>query len=226
MGKKLTIEFVREKFKREEWKLFSKEYVNNHTKLECVCPNGHSGSITWNDWQQGRRCSECSGIRKRTIEFIKSAFEKEKYICISKEYINNRTHLNYICPEGHLGSITWANWQRGRRCPTCASINRFGKGHWNWQGGISKEPYCQDWSKNLKEYIKERDDYKCLNPYCNSKNQNDLSIHHIDYNKKSCGPENLITICRSCNFRANTDREWHQSWYQAILNKRYNGTMT
>lgn len=90
----------------------------------------------------------------------------------------------------------------------------------NWKGGTLKEPYCQEWTKDLKEFIKQRDGHKCMNPDC-WKNDNVLSIHHIDYNKKNCDPSNLITVCRSCNSRANTDRVWYTNWYQAILSKRY-----
>jgi hypothetical protein len=93
----------------------------------------------------------------------------------------------------------------------------------NWKGGISCEPYCDAWAdKEYKESIKERDNYVCQNPDCwhNSKR---LCIHHIDYNKKNCKPGNLITVCTSCNARANFDRDWHQSWYQSIINKRYGG---
>ena len=66
----------------------------------------------------------------------------------------------------------------------------------------------------------ERDGYKCLNPTCN-KTSTRLSLHHIDYDKKNCAPKNLITVCNSCNGKANKDREWHQSWYQAIIYLRY-----
>jgi len=93
----------------------------------------------------------------------------------------------------------------------------------NWKGGISCEPYCDIWlDKEFKESIKERDGYKCLNPDC-WKNCNHLpiDIHHIDYNKKNCKPSNLIALCRSCNSRANKDREWHEFWYKAILYRRY-----
>ena len=61
----------------------------------------------------------------------------------------------------------------------------------------------------------------CLNPYC-SKEHNVLTLHHIDYNKNNCGPDNLITLCNSCNSQANKDRGWHKAWYQAILKNRYN----
>jgi len=90
-----------------------------------------------------------------------------------------------------------------------------------WKGGISYEPYCQSWTdKEYKESIKKRDGYKCLNPECN-KISNQLCLHHIDYNKKNCHPFNIITVCNSCNGKANKDREWHTQWYKAIINNRY-----
>jgi len=92
-----------------------------------------------------------------------------------------------------------------------------------WLGGISCEPYCYEWSfKEFKDLIKERDGYRCLNPYCLS-NYKRLCIHHIDYNKKNCGQDNLITLCVSCNGRANKDREWHKAWYKAIIYRKYGG---
>lgn len=96
-----------------------------------------------------------------------------------------------------------------------------GEKHPNWKGGISAEPYCYQWlDKEYKESIKERDGYKCLNPECN-KISNKICLHHIDYIKKNCHPFNLITICNSCNGKANVDREWHESWYNAIIYNRY-----
>jgi len=90
-----------------------------------------------------------------------------------------------------------------------------------WKGGISFEPYCIIWrDKEFREFIKERDNYKCMNPECN-KNSNILVLHHIDYNKKNCSIYNIITVFNSCNGKANKDRNWHESWYKAILTKRY-----
>ena len=91
----------------------------------------------------------------------------------------------------------------------------------NWKGGISCEPYCDVWlDKEYKESIKERDGYMCLNPQC-SKFSLRLCLHHINYNKKDCSPNNLITLCNSCNCQANFERLWHKSWYNAIINRRY-----
>jgi hypothetical protein len=95
--------------------------------------------------------------------------------------------------------------------------------HPNWKGGVSFLPYCIDWTKEYKEIIKHRDGYKCSNFLCyNSPDENDLTIHHIDYNKLNCSMDNLITVCRSCNGKANKDREWHTSFYTELLKGRYN----
>jgi len=163
--------------------------------------------------------------KKLTIEFIKEQFENVGYKLLNKEYVGALQKLDYICPKGHKHLTTWRRWNSGHRCPTCVIINNSGSNHPNWKGGISCEPYCAAWAdKEYKESIKERDGYMCLNPYCLKKSgrASDLTIHHIDYNKKNCGPNNLITICRSCNCRANFNRQWHQQWYQTIMTKRYN----
>lgn len=219
--KKLTIEFIKSEFEKEGWLLVSEEYIGAHSNLAYICPKGHHNLITWANWSQGNRCSVCSGKKKHTIAFVKSEFEREGWTLLSKRYINIHSKLDYICSEGHQGSITWGHWSQGVRCLVCAVINKAGSGNPNWKGGISCEPYCQDWTKEYKDFIKDRDGYKCLNPCCTSKTPNDLTVHHINYNKKLCGPENLITICRSCNGKANYDREYHEVWYKAILNKRY-----
>jgi hypothetical protein len=219
---KLTIEQVRNSFEDEGYTLLSKKYVNNHTKLNYQCSNGHKHSITWHDWDYGYRCPFCYGNIKLTLEQVKESLKSENYILLSNEYINNNTKLDCKCSEGHEYSITWNNWNKGARCSTCKNIKFSGAGHQRWKGGISFEIYCSIWKdKEYKQSIRERDDNKCLNPYCCSNKPNDLAIHHIDYNKKNCNPYNLITVCRSCNFKANTDREWHTAWYQALIYKRY-----
>ena len=108
-----------------------------------------------------------------------------------------------------------------RKCQALwQSENKHGENHPNWQGGIGQLPYCPVWGKKeFKEMVKIRDGYKCQNPDCWG-TDNLLCVHHVDYEKMNCVPGNLITVCRSCNSRANTDRDWHTSYYQAILYKR------
>jgi len=98
--------------------------------------------------------------------------------------------------------------------------NNAGGNHPNWKGGISFEPYCCLWQDTeYKESIKERDGYGCQSSLCRN-NSNRICIHHINYDKKDCRPINLITICFSCNARANYNREFWQEHYEGIIIER------
>ena len=224
---KHSIDFIKRLLKKEGYGLLDVKYVNGKYKLLYICPKGHKHSTRLDIWKAGHRCPYCTGW-KLFYEFVKQEFEKKGYNLLTKEYRNAHQKLDYICPSGHGGSISWHKWLFGQRCLICSntsvSIRQVGFGNSNWKGGISCEPYCDAWlDKDFKESIKERDNYVCQNPDCWRKDgyASELTIHHIDYNKKNCNPQNLITLCRSCNSRANIDREWHMEWYQIIMSKRY-----
>jgi len=96
-----------------------------------------------------------------------------------------------------------------------------GSNNSNWKGGIGIEPYCDAWAdKEYKADIKERDDSMCMNPDCWNTSET-LCLHHIDYDKKNCSPLNLITLCASCNARANFSRENHTLYYQDLMTEFY-----
>lgn len=218
---KPSMEYIKRSFEDCGYIILTKKYINSKQKIDYICPNGHKHLMNWLKWQAGRRCPSCAGNIKLTIKFIRSELEKEGYELLSKEYVNAQTKLGCICSVGHISNITWNSWQRGYRCSTCFFIKRSGSSHPNWEGGISCEPYCDVWAdKEYKESIKERDNHQCQNPDCWETMQRDLTAHHIDYNKKNCGPENLITLCRSCNSRANYSRDYWQKLYIDVLIKR------
>jgi hypothetical protein len=93
----------------------------------------------------------------------------------------------------------------------------------HWKGGIAFEPYCNIWGdKYFKEIIKDRDHHTCqrcgITEMLSFKVYNQgLTIHHINYNKKDCHLDNLITICVSCNCTANFNREYWQNLYNFII---------
>lgn len=218
---KYNIKIVNDAFKKEGYILTSEEYINPHNKLNYICTNGHKHSISWNKWMYGRRCPYCSNKIKYKIETIRKMFESDGYMLLEKEYKNVFTKMRCVCNRGHVRHINLHNWINGARCLKCKHDDMLGEGNPNWKGGISCEPYCDVWlDKEFKKSIKQRDKYKCLNPYCIGISKR-LTIHHIDYNKKNCSPQNLITICNSCNSSANKDRCWHEWWYKAIMLNRY-----
>jgi len=94
-----------------------------------------------------------------------------------------------------------------------------GENNPNWKGGISTEPYCSIFKMPLKERIREKYGRKCF--LCGVKeNGKRLCIHHIDYNKKHCTPDNLIPLCVSCNSKVNFNREFWQNYFSSSLELR------
>jgi hypothetical protein len=221
---RLKYEYVKQVIESEGYILISEDYINSRSKLNIICPEGHKTTTTYSNWKNGCRCGHCANNVRYTLNFVKKQFEKEGYILLSDFYINQKQKLKYKCFYGHEHSITFTDWYNGGyRCPTCYAIKISGPGNYGWNGGSSNEDYCGVWrDKEYKQDIRNRDGNICLNPYCYSKHPEDLTIHHIDYDKKNCSPKNLITICRACNNRANHDRVWHKLWYRIIMNKRYN----
>lgn len=92
----------------------------------------------------------------------------------------------------------------------------------SWVGGISFEIYPQEFNKELKQFILERDNYACQCPNCKHLSER-LEVHHIDYDKKNNNPENLIILCGSCHgkTKAAKNRLFWINFYQNIIMEKY-----
>lgn len=97
------------------------------------------------------------------------------------------------------------------------SNGQVGEKNWNWQGGKSFEPYTSEFNRQLKELIRQRDNYRCRKCGCPEvENMEKLSIHHIDYIKKNCLPSNLISLCRRCNSEVNSNRSKWKQYFEKV----------
>ena len=88
----------------------------------------------------------------------------------------------------------------------------------NWKGGKSFEPYGPEWTSELRESIRKRDNYICQ--LCSLIEEEHiiiygevLSIHHINYDKLNCSPNNLTALCKQCSARVNFNREYWRSFF-------------
>jgi len=94
------------------------------------------------------------------------------------------------------------------------NANGFKKGINNpmWRGGVSYEPYSVDWNITIKRAIRERDHYVCQ--LCKEPQGDEaLSVHHIDYDKKNCNPDNLIALCRKCHAKTQINRDYWKEYF-------------
>jgi len=117
--KKLTLEFIKEEIEKVGYRCLSEEYINSKTKLKVQCDKGHLWEATWSYFQQGDRCSICSGNKRNTIEEVKNYIEKFGYKCLSEEYKNTSTILEVQCNKNHIYKTSWANFKKGSRCRIC-----------------------------------------------------------------------------------------------------------
>lgn len=92
-----------------------------------------------------------------------------------------------------------------------------------WQGGKSFEPYAKEFNRQLKELIRQRDNYQCQKCGCPEiENIEKLSIHHVDYDKKNCLPSNLIALCRSCNAEVNFKKDYWRQFFTEKISEAVN----
>ena len=78
---------------------------------------------------------------------------------------------------------------------------------------LSYQWYTTDWTKTLRRAIRERDKYICQVCW-ELQSDRARAVHHIDYNKNNCDPDNLVTLCHSCHTKTNTNREYRVSFFK------------
>ena len=99
-----------------------------------------------------------------------------------------------------------------KRCYSCSKKKEKNS---SWIDGRSYEPYPPEFNDQLKKQIKQRDNFTCQ--LCGTKKM--LAIHHIDYDKKNCNSDNLITLCRSCNVKVNYERVFWIGYFLGSMQK-------
>jgi 5-methylcytosine-specific restriction endonuclease McrA len=100
-----------------------------------------------------------------------------------------------------------------------------GKNNAAWLGGISSEPYGDEWNHELREKIRKRDNYTCQECGLRQKElktfHKKLPVHHIDYDKTNNDPMNLITLCIGCHSKTRWEKkDWTNHFRQKLLNRQ------
>lgn len=122
--KKLSYEEVKNYIESFGYKLLSKEYKNNHTKIEVQCPKGHKYDVTFGNFRNGKRCRKCafeklSNDRKLSYDCVKKYIESFDYELLEETYIKSDIPMKMKCDKGHICYISWDNFKYGRRCKIC-----------------------------------------------------------------------------------------------------------
>ena len=198
MPPRLEHEYVFNYYAKENY-IMHNIYDGMSKKDKLTCPMGHEIEIKFNKFQQGRRCINCSGVKKHSQEYIFNYYKEHDYILNS--IYNGITKKDQLtCPVGHQITMKFASFRHGYRCFKCY-------GH---------EKHSHEYISN---YYKEHD-YIMNNIYENSKTKDLLTCpvgHQIEisFNSFQAGRR-----CGKCSGLEKHSQEFISNYY-----KKHNYTL-
>ncbi len=95
----------------------------------------------------------------------------------------------------------------------------------SWKGGISFEPYCEKFTREFKERVREffgRTCVECGTP----ENGQKLDVHHVNFDKSSCCSDAaplFVALCRTCHMKTNYNRDYWENHFTEIIMTQFNG---
>lgn len=166
-------------------KPFTEEHKNNISLT-------HKGKPSWHKW------------KKKSQDFIDRMSASKKWTIPWNKWL---TWLSW------KGNLWIKRSEETRKKMSEAHKGRPSKRRWEksnfWAWWVCHSPYSEDRTIMLRRSIRQRDNYICQ--ICNKQQwDTTFDVHHIDYDKKNCNPINLITLCKNCHIRTNTQREYRK----------------
>jgi hypothetical protein len=158
-------------------------------------------------------------LSEETKQKIRMANKGKK---LSKETRKKMSEAKRKMSEETKRKISEANKGKHHSEATKRKLSKMLKGKpqpWNsgkkcnlWINGKGNEPYPPEWRETLKRAIRERDIYTCY--ICR---QYGNEVHHKNYNKKNCNPDNLITLCHNCHNKTRKNRKFWINYFKRGL---------
>ena len=124
-----SIEEMHQIAHEREGECLSEFYINTNTKLKWKCAVGHEWEATPDNIKVGKWCPKCA-IKKNADNKRKSITDMQLIAknrggkCLSKEYTNMNSKLQWECSKGHQWLAIPSNIISGKWCPTCAGKKR------------------------------------------------------------------------------------------------------
>lgn len=120
---KYTQKEVEDIFKNGGCTLIS-TYTGANESLKYICECGNESETTLSNFKKGKRCVSCglnklSEQFKHDIGFIKQFFISNNCEPMFDEYHGVHVPLKYKCKCGSISTITFADFQSGKRCWNC-----------------------------------------------------------------------------------------------------------
>lgn len=128
--KPLTLKYCIDIAKEHDGECLESVYINSETKMMWKCREGHTWAANMNSVGQGRWCKIC-GIktsakkRGKSIGDCVKAASMHNGKCLSTEYVNNSTRMEWQCEFGHIWRTTANSIFQGSWCAACLGSKRL-----------------------------------------------------------------------------------------------------
>lgn len=123
--KKQDIQQIKKRAKEIGIKCLSNRYPKGkrgkRIKLLWECRKGHIWRSTMNDVLNGRYgCPDCGGTKKLNISIMRNIAKENGGKCLSRNYVNARTKLKWICSKKHIWYAVGDSVKNFKTwCPKC-----------------------------------------------------------------------------------------------------------
>lgn len=118
---KSDIDEMKELARARGGKCLSDAYLNTDAKLLWECDKGHRWKTTgYHIKRRNSWCPVCAGRQKLTIDEMMTIAHERGGRCLSEQYVNNQTKLQWECSYGHRWESIPSLIISGTWCPVCA----------------------------------------------------------------------------------------------------------
>jgi hypothetical protein len=130
MGQRpLTLADMQSIAKMRGGKCLSDRYINGRQSLKWECQLGHIWTNSGGNISRGQWCPTCAGKKKLTLKDAQDHARRLGGVCLSLEYVNAGTKLDWKCAQAHQWSASFTSVRgtqnrRGTWCPVCSRKNR------------------------------------------------------------------------------------------------------
>lgn len=120
MPQKLSYEYVKNKIEEIGYELISTDYVNSKTKLNIICPKGHSFYMRFNAFHNGDRCGFCANRISITLDVIKKLCNKHNLFFVFTKEIKYNSDVIVKCENNHEFTTTYSSMRLNNiKCNIC-----------------------------------------------------------------------------------------------------------
>ena len=121
LPKPLALQQLKELAKKRGGELLSKHYRDARSKLLWRCAKGHEWKATPDNVKRITWCPVCGGRLPLTLARMQDYARSFGGRCVSKKYVNSKSHVRWSCAEGHEWESKPDHVLQGHWCPICSS---------------------------------------------------------------------------------------------------------